>query len=191
MYRPALPPEIDQGCVVANAPFYAIAARREAIVVTPRCDIEHKLDFLTYCALYRLDEFVRGQLAGSWNDGKLLDAVGAFRPTAAKNERNGLRKSVRGDVDRVSQGKYSRYHWLDPFDGGEPRIVDFQLVQSLQAEEASALVLLSALTEPYWEQVASRYAAYMGRVGVPDPDNATRDDQVSGVIEKLLGATEH
>ncbi len=185
---------LDQGTILKEAPFYAIAERREAIVVTPVCDIaQDKADYVAFCALFKLSEFLEGQLAGGWSSGGKLDANGKFPDSLPKNEKNGFRKDTRNKLEQIARGSFPRYYWLQPWDDGEPRVADLALVQTVTLEEAIVHEMLVHLQTPYRELVSTRYAAHMGRVGVPDPEDGEKKqtaETIQAIVEAALGAPE-
>ena len=139
MYDSASPAELDQACIVRNAPFYAIRERREAIVLTPRCDIlQGKVDYVSYCALYSLREFVVGSLRGSWrhaNNVNHLNDDGTFIDNLTATQRNTFRKIVRDRAGLIPRNQQWRYHWLDLIDDETASIVDFELVKRCRFEK--------------------------------------------------------
>lgn len=136
---------IDQGDIVSSDVFEQIYGGSCAVVLTPRCDIEWKADFLTLCAVASPHEILRKRAT--------LDTT----------------KKRRNFVDSMLKGTNQRFHWLEPIDRF-PRgaVADFQLVASIAADVLIPEDVIIRIAGPYCEELSARYAAYMGRVGVPD-----------------------
>src|SRR5262249_54045789 len=115
---------------------------------------------------------------GAWNGLGLVNGAGILitGPLSA-----GKRKDLSNRIRDVIAHKYPRYHWLAPLPTGNvPRIIDFQVMQSLQVSELETESIVAELSSPYREEVAARYSAYMGRVGTPDHSG----DQMSAWIDQ-------
>ena len=72
------------------------------------------------------------------------------------------------------EGRELRWHFLHPtklvedFENGA--FVDFQLVSSVPADVGFDLPVVGEIKGPWAQEVAARYAAFMGRVGTEDVD---------------------
>ena len=152
--------KVDQGSIVEFGGFEEFYAGSCAVVITPRCDIEHKADFVAVCVV--------------------ADPRGILARRAALNT-SGKRSRF---IEDVLKAQAQRYHWLEAFGGfTEGAIVDFQLVTAVTPDVLAPDTVLEQLTSPYCEQLCARYAAYMGRVGVPDLwDRPERDQKRNEIV---------
>ena len=179
MYGETVSGRPDQGVILADLYFYAIDARLDGLVVTPRCDVEQqKADFLTVCAVKDAESTVRSLLAGGWS--KMLDPEGQLMDSPGRNKMSDLR----ANLVRLMRQEIPRFQWLPPYAPRPSSLADFQLVQSFQHDELQGIDRLAQLGSPYAEQVLARYVAYMGRVGVNDPSEA----ELTALVEQLVSA---
>ena len=134
---------IDQGTLVQSDLFHQVYADSAAVVLTPRCDIEQKkVDFLTLAAV--------------------VPALVILQNWEKRNDR-------RDHLHEIMTGRMVRWHWLAPFDTfPDGAAIDFQLVASVEPTALNDADILTALASPWCEHMSARYAAYAGRVGVPD-----------------------
>ena len=171
MYRDDSPNDIDQGAIVETSLFDAVYAESAGLILTPRCDIDmDKADFLTLCVV------------------ATPDAILGARPEWS------TRKRRHGELSKIIDQSHPRWQWLEPlpgFDSGA--IVDFQVILSIATAELEGAQVAATLDGPWREQVNSRYAAYMGRVGVPDVSrherNQRRDAVLNGYDPRVLPST--
>lgn len=175
MYTIDAPSTLDQGVVLRDVYFYADDEKLFGLVLTPRCDIEQsKADFVQLCALYPMYQFIQAMLNSTWS--KLND------PTKVAD--------LRGQIRNLAKQRIPRYHWFDPLPGTQvPLIADFQHIASLLLHDLGDIELVAELASPFREQVPTRYAAYMGRVGVPDSPEADRERWVEVVITSIFPST--
>lgn len=134
---------IDQGTLIQSDLFHQVYADSAAIVLTPRCDIaQEKIDFLT---------------------------VAAVVPALVILQRWEKPKDRGQHLYEIMTGRMVRWHWLarhDVFPDGAA--IDFQLVASVEPAALNTANILTALASPWCEHMSARYAAYAGRVGIPD-----------------------
>lgn len=188
MYTAAPPTEVDQGTLVDDVYFYALDESHRGIVLTPTCDIElNKAELIQLVAVLDAWEVVGTLLESDWSKAGLLDAQGQLlkRPLSA-----GKRNIFASEVGKIIRQQYPRYHWLAPLsDGANPLIVDFQVLTSILADELPATKILAGLRSPFREQLADRYAAYMGRVGTPNFSDAEIALWIDSGIENIFPPT--
>lgn len=134
---------IDQGALVEYDLFQPIYVDSAAIVLTPRCDIaQDKAEFLTLAAVV---------------------------PSLILLDQWETLKERENQLAGIMDGRPARWHWLAPHEAfPEGAIIDFQLIASVDPETLIGASILCALASPWCEHMASRYAAYASRVGVPD-----------------------
>lgn len=155
---------IDQGFLVETDLFEGQYEAGLAMVMTPQCDLENKADFVS--------------LAGVGLPGEVLDRLGVKSKSKAADRVGGL----------VSGREY-RWYFLQPtdlvvgFDAGA--FVDFQLVTSVSPGLVEDLDIVAALRSPWCQELASRYAAFAGRVGTPDVARETVQHWRRGLIDTI------
>ncbi len=150
---------IDQGVIVDWPGFQEVYEDSAAVILTPQCDIEHKADFLTVAA-----------------------CVPAMRLVT---ECNALGK-IRDKIGNLMAGKEYRWYWLAPighFDIGA--VVDFQLVTSTTAVQIEGVPILGALEPPWREHLASQYARYTSRVGLPEESDQQKRARRDAIASEL------
>ena len=179
MYEPAPPAELQQGVVARDVYFWSVDHFSLGIALTPACDFEQgKVELITFCSVFDAVTALRQLLA---ND--LTDDEG--RP-ATRISNNKLGK-VKSKVDQIIKRRWLRYHWLAPLPDTEtPLLVDFTVVTSISISETVDLERVVRLTSPYREEISSRYAAYLGRVGIPDFTDEELHTWTGHVIGHLL-----
>jgi len=168
----------DQGDIVEAAYFGATDSSLPAVLLTPACDLEHdKVEFWTLVALFPDIEVARAICDAE------LHAWGRTAESLSGSQRKRLAEKIR---DLIHQ-RFPRYQWL-PLDhaGSAGYVADFTLVQSLPADEVRTLGRIGAVESRWREQMAARYAAYLGRIGT---DDFTQADVESHVQRLLSGAT--
>ena len=143
---------IDQGALLESGLFRESYADSAAIVLTPRCDIaQEKAEFVTLAAVV---------------------------PPLVILENWGTTGERRNQLAGIMDGRPARWHWLaphPPFPFPQGAIIDFQLVASVDMDLLADVTVLCVLESPWCEHMASRYAAYASRVGIPDvPKEDTR-----------------
>ena len=154
-------PDVDQGVVFKTDLFRRTYLDSAAIVVTPKCDVwQDKADFLAVCAVTSPDAIMR--LRVEWDS----------------------MPSRRSNLEDILRQKHARYHWLglDLTAFADGAIADFQVIASVAPTSVDGASVFHRLAGPWSEELSARYAAYMGRIGVPDPEwtpqerTAHRDD---------------
>lgn len=154
MYYQPIPdniPNPNQGSILKNVLFEFLDEPLYGIVLTPTCDFEREgPDYVQICGLVSTQTVtsrIRAALEKRVND-------------------NAFRKS---HVKQLLTRRLMRYHWLPPWDGIDySMIADFQIVTSYDVKEIKQFEAVAYLASPFREEFASRYAAYLARVGVPD-----------------------
>ena len=150
MYVDGPTSQVEQGAIVEHPVFQDIYPHSLVLVLTPKCDIEQgKSEFLTLCpVLPPADLFARRD----W-------------------EQKGTVRNEFGNV--ASYDKAPRWYWLwqaIEYEGfGRGALLDFQLVASVEEGTFDDATFVTAVASPWREDIGARYAAYAGRVGVPDP----------------------
>ena len=151
----------DQGDIVDAVYFPGPDSKLPAVLVTPACDLEHgsATDLWTFVAL-RPDAEVAGDLV----------------------EEHGSPKS---SLSQLMKQRYYRYHWLPVSIGTIPgHVADFAMVTSLpMGEVTKAAKRLYSMNSSWREQLPTRYAAYIGRIGVDDYSKS----ETQSHIDRLLG----
>jgi hypothetical protein len=178
---------IDQSVILMDVYFYAIDESRLGIVLTPTCDFEQaKCEWVQLCALFDAWDVIGGLLRGAWSGKNLVDEKGAFiSGPLSKGKANEFRDGLRILIGQ----QYQRYHWFAPLPGTEiPQIADFQLTTSIEVGELNLSSAVAELRSPYREEVAARYAAYMGRVGTDTPTPQDIDGIVTAATTHFFPA---
>ncbi|MGH7466995.1 MAG: hypothetical protein ACRENP_03320 [Longimicrobiales bacterium] len=180
MYAAMIPSKIDQSVIVEGLYFYAIDEHFPGIVLTPACDFEQgKVELATACALISAWDLLSQLLRTDWQKDGLIDQSGS--PVLRSSLSAGKTKWFKGQVRSVARQQFPRYHWLPPPPGTKvPLIADFQILACVPVDEIRAVTPIAALLSPFREQLPTRYAAYVGRIGTPDAE--------AEVIESWLGA---
>jgi CheY-like chemotaxis protein len=119
-------------------------------VLTPACDItNNKADWIQLVACVPLDQ---------------IPVVKAL--ISAKS---GSDKDHRGKVAQLLSGATPRYFHLPPYLTLPDLVLDLQQVTAVQKDDMQRFSRRAALTPPYAQSIVSRYAAYMSRIGLPNP----------------------
>lgn len=140
--------------------------------MTPGCDLDQaKADFLLFCAVAPPLEVAKSQ---------------RWEPTAG---------GVGNELKLILEDRHPRWHWLMPITPTFPdgAIIDFQAAVSLRSADCpNATHILAQLAGPYREQLARRYAAYMGRVGVDViEDKQARTQRRNELVNKFREMSSH
>ena len=161
MYEEETPTTLQQGCIVKSLFFYATGEDHVAVALSPACDFaQEKAEHALFVRLVPFDEFILRALAGSWSDVRPQDE-GASPTTKQRKKLDGYMKKLMG-------GQWMRYHWFDCIGDEGPWVADFQVVSCVPQEQFGELELLAAMKPKFMEQLPARWAAYAGRIGVPD-----------------------
>ncbi len=154
------------------------------MLVTPACDLEHdKVSLWTFVALFPDSDVARQIVAkemAGWNLTRGEDGV--LRLSAPQ------RQSLESRVASLIGQKYGRYHWI-PIQIGESmaQVADFTCVTSLPVEEVRANTVRIASVKSSWrEQIPTRYAAYLGRIGTDDFAKDSLRTHIDRLVESLL-----
>ncbi len=177
MYQNPAPTSIDQSVIVEGA-FFEGEHRHLGIALTPTCDVaQEKAEFVQFCGVFPAWDVLRGLLSSDWARLSSTDNYG--RPAK--------RSDLKGKIKELARQRFPRWHWLAPIPGmSVPLLVDFQLVTSVALEDAEKLPIRAGLVSPFREQVAARYASYMGRVGTPDADPTELEAWAESSIDALF-----
>ena len=139
-------PAWDQGDIVEAVYFPGTDGKLPAVLITPACDLENgsPTDLWTFVAL-RPDTEVAGDIVAEHG-------------------------SPKGALSQLMKQRYYRYHWLPVTIGtNQGHVADFTIVTSLpMGEVTKSAKRLNSMNSSWREQLPSRYAAYIGRIGVDD-----------------------
>lgn len=182
------PPRIDQSVILESVYFYALDDHFRAVVLTPACDLEQgKAELITVAALVNAWDLVAELLATDWVKQGLTEESGRLVDRSRLS--SGNQKWLAGQLRRMMKQQFPRYHWISPqTDSDAPFVVDFQIVGCLAMEEVEPITRLGVLVSPYREQLPSRYAAYMGRIGTPDLEPEVAEREIQAGIDVLFPA---
>ena len=188
MYLAAVPPELGQSTIVDHVPFDTLGEEFRGIVLTPVCDFEqNKVELVQFAAIFDAAELLRGLVEDQLQRDELVDVAGNFRLDRLNAQaRADVRAQVKNKLQGIAKRKLPRYHWLQELPGGKPMVIDFQTTTALRVAQAEALPILAGLRSPYREEVASRYAAYMGRTGTPDFTEAQLEAWLDATVGEIL-----
>ena len=161
-------PALRQGAILRDVPFTVIDAAELGLLLTPECDlVQDKAVTALFVYLVPASEFIRGLAEGheKFKDGDSGNLVGS----PSKDARNSFLDKIR----RIQENNSPRYHWIDQLpDGAGPFVADFQFLACVPLETVTNLPVAANLADPFRSAVPARYAAYAGRVGTPDLDEA-------------------
>jgi hypothetical protein len=188
LYEPKPPSAIDQGVIVEGVFFYATSEFLPGFILTPACDLEQgKAELVLSCAGRDPLELVKDFLTGDWARLGLSTPEGEIVSTLSGKKSRRLRHNI----DELMTQRYPRYHWLDPLPGTQRALVlDFQMLSTLATDELKNSKLLAQLRSPFREQVPARYAAYVGRVGVPDTSEEDLKRSIDALITQIFPTVE-
>lgn len=188
MYASSAPLRVDQGAIVEGVYFYAIDEVFHGVVLTPTCDIaQNKAELLVLCAAINAWDLVSDLIKTDWKNDGLVSDTGEL--IAAADLSQGKRKTLRDKIQRLMRQQFPRYHWLAPIaDGKDPLIADFQILACVAPEEIDSARIVASLESPFREQVPTRYAAYVGRIGTPDIPPSVQDEWVDAGLQRLFAA---
>lgn len=158
------PPRFAQGVVARDVLFTVSDTYEYGLLITPECDLDQdKASALLFVALFDALWMYQSHARGI---SALVDSSGNF----VHNPSEG-RGKPRDFISNIQLHKHQRYYWLDPLPGADaPLIADFQYVSCVPVGDAQSLSLVANVVDPVRAAVATRYAAYVGRIGVDDPD---------------------
>ncbi len=187
MYLDVVPAVIDQGVILAEVYLYVIDAACDAVVLTPRCDLElrdgeRKAQYLTVCAVRPAELVMRELVRTGW--GNMLGSDGEFLQSPGANKAGNFKQSIRKLVTQ----NVPRFHWLSPYADRPLSVADFQMLGTFRPIELEAKARIAALRSPWAEEVLSRYVAHMGRVGVEDRSDAQIGAERRSHLRGLLPA---
>lgn len=184
MYLATPSGRVDQAVIVESVYFYATDETLPGLIVTPTCDFENsKCELAQVCAVRDAHSTISLLLRGAWSNLGLTQPSGALATTIGDS----ARKTLAGRIKELAKHKYPRYHWLEPLPNGTvPKLVDFQLMMSVDVVELEAAPIVAELASPFREEVAARYSAYMGRVGTPDFTTTQLEQWAVGCINLLF-----
>lgn len=186
MYSDVIPQTIDQATILEPVYFYGIDEPHPGVVLTPTCDLEQrKADLIQICALFDAWELIAELVRSDWKGIGLVDAAG----TRVRGPLStGKRREFSSQVKQLIGQRFPRYHWLAPVPGrtGNPMLADFQVLTSISMEDLRDARILAGLSSPFAEQLASRYAAYMGRIGTPDFESAQVGAWIQAAVDTLF-----
>jgi len=186
MFADEIPAKLDQSVVLKSLYFFALDEYFDAVVLTPACDIEQgKAELITSTALVSAWTLIAQLLKTDWKKENLVDDDGRAIARAALT--NTKRKWLANQVKQLMRQQFPRYHWLGPLkDGSDPLIADFQILSCISIDEARSAERIGVLVSPFREQLPTRYAAYMGRIGTPDTPVRVQEEWIGQGIECLF-----
>lgn len=164
---------LDQSEILENIIFPGPEKACLGIIVTPVCEIaQGKVDYITLCLVVPAFDALDVFLEENWEQ-----KLGIKKGT---NLSAGKRADLlRGRLSPIFRNQMVRYQWLDPFPGEkEPHIVDFQILANIPFSTAKLAKRKCALRSPWREAIPTRYAAYAGRVGLPERELENLEKQV-------------
>ena len=134
-----------------------------AVLVTPSCDIENNnTNLWTFVAL-------------------IPDVIAAKQMISPQSV--GRDKEIKNTLRLLIRQQKQRYHWLPiKIDNTEAHVADFSCVTSINSTEIQTTATRVAALKSSWrEQLTTRYAMYMGRIGVDD----FIESEVNDYLERL------
>lgn len=126
------------------------------VVVTPRCNMARdKYPAHIMLAMCRP--------VGTWND-----LVTKFKSGDSKK----LESAEKDLRNFATQNHAIATHFLPPFGGHGPWLVDFKEIMTVPSAEVPALLKgrIASISTSFVPNLVQRYAAYLGRIGQPDLD---------------------
>lgn len=164
IYEEAFDADVQQSAIYKEVCFSCINEKIFGIVLTPACDIFwQKADYVKMAGLIpaeyifeqwlKKNEYTDEQIAGIMplrNEGKVRKMHNRFTEWYIGN-------------------REIRYHFLPSYKTTfSHSFIDFQLVESFDADDVKRLEKIGVLKSPWRESVPARYAAYRGRVGTKE-----------------------
>ena len=169
-----------QGAVATRVPFSVLDEERPGVLLTPECDLQQaKAITVLFVALFEATELIMELVSSDWV-GLGLFQDGEFMTSAS----NGKRRQLDDRMKQMQRNQFQRYHWLDAFPGvNGPLIADFQFISCLPSEFLRTIAPAAMLADPYRSELPARYAAYAGRIGTPDPEEARLATWRQGLLD--------
>lgn len=157
---------LDQGALYEEFPFEADRdLRTYALVVTPRCDIDHKLAYVTLLPATPAFEFLEEQIQVS----NIFPGVTVGqlwgKDVISKKKLKSVMKEF-GNRLMTWHPAVPRYHFLPDYESTPPCFIDFQAAHSCTRKSIESYRGVGTIASPYIEHLVARYAAWQGRVGV-------------------------
>lgn len=174
--------DIQQGVLVRNVAFTSLSGFKgqkvPGICLTPACDLviqkdgKRKANFVLLTPLVEEINFFQNSIPKNLgielNQGKLsnknVDRINSF-------------------LKEIVFDKNQRYFRIYNQFKSIAYIIDFQLVKTFEFDVANSYKKAYRLTSSYKERLASKYGAYMGRIGTQDIDF---DAHLKNLMSKLL-----
>ena len=172
---------LDQGALYEEFPFEADRdLSTYALVVTPRCDIDHRLAYVTLLPATPAFEFLEEQIQVS----KIFPSVTVRqlwgKDLISKSKLKPFMKEL-GNRLMTWHPAVPRYHFLPDYDSVPPCFVDFQAAHSCSKEFLESCRGVGTIASPYIEHLVARYAAWQGRVGV----EPFTEDEIETIVESI------
>lgn len=140
---------IDQGDIFEGVYFHATGLNLKGLLITPTCDLAKMLtepDIVKLCALIDFDQLY---------------------PVITRRSRNDAdREDV---VSNLIGNRFERYHWLGKLPSIENKYwyIDLAITECVKYIDLKTENRIAMIKSPLRESVPTKYAAYMGRVGLP------------------------
>ncbi|KUK76739.1 MAG: hypothetical protein XD93_0744 [candidate division WS6 bacterium 34_10] len=162
-------PDLEQGHILKDIPFTIFSKKPlllPGICLTPACDLViqdngiRKADYVLLSPLFDDEVFFKKFVVEKW---------GIDIETGALSKKR--RDSLRNTISQILSDNNIRYYRIDiPYSGKGGWIVDFQLVQAFDYDVANSFEKKYKMQSSYKERIASKYGAYMGRIGTKNID---------------------
>lgn len=191
--------KVDQGDVFKDVFFEVIGQNITSVILTPRCDLAYKADFVVMCAVLSFEKMFQAYLKKTFSmDFKGFNTLKQNVPIVSQKVEADKTKQDKSDENKwkqineflfkmIDNAYMLRYQWLDKLPGATGYwYVDFQMAQFLKASDLKPENRIARIVSPLRESLSSRYASYMGRVGLP-PEKKEKDKLVQEIIESCSG----
>lgn len=176
--------QLDQGDLFVNIVFPGTKVEVDAVLITPACDLEqNKTDFCllisTMDALRAVSSIISGVVAVKSQE----EVLKGNRPLSKKERENAVKWLQRNSTGAHVQRLYFLPGTQGKNDSTPARFLDFQ--KSFIYETSSLEKLrdkrILRVRSPWREQIATRFSAYVTRVGTEDYDGDLFENVLSAV----------
>jgi hypothetical protein len=175
IYNTAPPAGVEQGAIYRdiNFPFCEIPMR--GVVLTPKCDIIQDKTKMVTLALVQNARMTFAEMAIV----KGLDEAEATGQSPISKTKS---RPIIDSLGALVDNRHLRWHFLPEAPGLMPHLcVDFQVVFTVPLNTLDDSSKLVTLCSPWREQLYARYAAYCGRIGVPQLSNELKQVVIDGI----------
>jgi len=156
--------EIEQSAIVGGIHFHSLGKEYDGICVSPQCEIgkADRAHYFTFCLLQSLEFFVVAQLHRHGFDPEVIAGKRDKKPPA-KSQLKGFYNSL---INDYLGNKTHRYYFLPGNDVNiTDSVIDFEITECLSREQADALLKKGVLKSPWREDIPTRFASYIARIG--------------------------